>query len=95
MMQSGNKDRRSVLEIHYRVELLSGVIYICVYLGHPVTKTPRRMGSQLSMLTSSYFTFVYLTLFHYFIFQILDAVSTDEFIFTMHHDNNNICEKVK
>ena len=53
------------------------------------------MSSQLSMQFSSYFTFVYLTLFHYFIFQTLDAVSTNEFILTMHHDNNNRCEKNK
>ena len=57
--------------------------------------TPCRMSSQLSVQFSSYFTFVYLTLFHYFIFQILDAVSTNEFILTMHHDNNNRCEKNK
>ena len=38
---------------------------------------------------------VYLTLVHYFIFQTLDAVSTNEFILTMHHDNNNRCEKNK
>ena len=44
---------------------------------------------------SSYFTFVYLTLFHYFIFQTLDTVSTNEFILTMHHDNNYRCEKNK
>ena len=35
------------------------------------------------------------TLFQYFTFQTLDAVSTKEFILTMHHDNNNRCEKNK
>ena len=52
-------------------------------------RTPCRMSSQLSMHFSSYFTFVY------FVFQTLDAVSTNEFILTMHHDNNNRCEKNK
>ena len=54
--------------------------------------TPCRMSSQLSMQFSSYFTFVYLALFHYFIFQTLGAVSTNVFILTMHHDNNRLID---
>ena len=59
--------------------------------------TSCRMSSQLSMYFSLHFTFVYVyfPILFYFIFQTLDAVSTNEFILTMHHANNNRCEKNK
>ena len=46
-------------------------------------------------MRNMFFLLLGLISLFYFIFQILDAVSTNEFIFTMHHDNNKRCEKNK